>query len=104
MFIVFLVVLEFFGEKREFDPFFLAADFGRCLCESLCPPHSMIGQLINSGPNWVKVENIGPKYPWLGQHPMDWTKKKWTKKTKQIKICIIRKTKIKKNNNQNQKK
>ena len=40
----------------------------------------MIGQPINNGPNRVKVENIGPKYPWLGQHPMNWTKKKWTKK------------------------
>jgi len=80
VFIVFLVVLEFFGEKREFDLFFFSADFGRCLFESLCPLHLMIEQPINNGSNRVKVENIGPKYPWLGQHPMNWTKKKWTKK------------------------
>ena len=56
------------------------------------PPIIGSDSVIYSGPNRVKMENIGPKYPWLGQHSMDWTQKRNGLKNKtNIIICIYKK-------------
>jgi len=53
------------------------------------PPIIGSDSVIYSGPNRVKMENIGPKYPWLGQHSMDWTQKRNGLKNKKDNIMYI---------------
>ena len=68
-------VLEKSLKKSGFDLYLVTAKYEICMCGKLCPLIIRSDSVIYSGPNKVKMENIGPKYLWLGQHSMDWTKK-----------------------------
>ena len=65
-----------FSNEKWFLIHFLCVPILEGVCVKVCAsPIIESDSVIYSGPNRVKMENIGPKYRWLGQHSMDWTKK-----------------------------